>query len=106
MRALAFSPFLNSEHGIAATELTFEAFNADGSTSAFADFLLRHSDDYRVLKKAQGQSAITYRLKRTSEPPPLELLVGLPAGVTGIRLTAADEFGRTTRAVWSPNAME
>ena len=106
MRALAFSPFLNGQDGIAATQLTFEAVDVDGARSAFADFLLRHSDDYRVLKRTQGQGYVTHRLERTGELPPLELLVGLPASVTTINLTAIDEFGRTARTVWSPNVME
>ena len=99
----AFSPFLNSEYGIAATQLTFQAVNSDGSPSVFADFLLRHSDDHRVLKRAQGQGTVIYHLGRTGEPPPLELLVGIPAGVAAIRLTAEDEFSRTTSTTWPPD---
>ena len=100
MVALAFNPFVVCADGLPATALTFEARHADGTAAQFTDFLLHQPDDKLVLATAQDTPRVSCRLERSGEPPALELLVGLPAADIRIELTAADEFGRTTRAAW------
>jgi nucleoside phosphorylase len=102
MRYIAFSPFMVCAYGLPDTELTFEAHLADGSPAAFADLLLRNADSSKgVLVRTQGQAKVDYNLKRTGEPPVLELLAGLPEEAVAIAVTAKDEFGRVIRAEWS-----
>jgi hypothetical protein len=101
MRYVAFYPFMVCADGLPATELTLEALRADGSPTLFADLLLRHATDGGpVLARVQGQPKVVYRLSRTGEPPPLELLAGLPQDAARIAVTASDELGRAKRAEW------
>ncbi|HUB14000.1 MAG TPA: hypothetical protein VMB34_18770 [Acetobacteraceae bacterium] len=100
MRSLAFAPFMACHRGMVTTQLKFAAQRGDGSPGTFADLLLRHADDQRILVRAEGEHQAAYTVHRTNEPPPLELLVGLPADSQAITVSAVDEFGRTVHSRW------
>jgi hypothetical protein len=100
MRNAVFRPLLDCKDGLPATALTIEARGSDGSPAPFADLLLRDSRNQGVLARVQNQVRVKHELQRSADPPNLELLAGLPAEAVSIHVTAKDEFGRSTEAVW------
>jgi nucleoside phosphorylase len=100
MTMFAFAPLLSSDFGLPATELTLVARKLDGTPTSFEEVRLRHTVNHQVFAPNPEPIGISYRLERTGEPPPLELLLALRPGTASIQLTAKDEFGRTVCASW------
>jgi nucleoside phosphorylase len=82
MKMIAFSPFWICSDGLPETTVKVQPCRADGATALFADVLLRHQDDQKILVRAAGVPHITYTFHRTGEPSPVELLVGLSSETT------------------------